>query len=59
MYKLLLVYKDDLITEVAGRWDIPEIILNKKGDEVKKVKFIPSGSSIKKAIKDDYKKRNA
>jgi len=57
-YKLLLVYKDDLITEVAERWDIPQIITNKAGDEVKKVKFIPSTREIKKALKNDYKKRN-
>lgn len=54
-YKLLLVYKDDLVTEVVDRWDIPKLILNKKGDEVKRVKFLPTLKEIKKALQKHYK----
>ena len=57
-YKLLLVYKDDLVTEVVQRWDIPKLILNKAGDEVKRVKFLPKLKEIKNALQTHYKKRN-
>lgn len=54
-YKLLLVYKDDLVTEVVQRWDIPKLILNKAGDEVKRVKFLPKLKEIKNALQKHYK----
>lgn len=57
-YKLLLVYKDDLVTEVVQRWEIPKLILNKAGDEVKRVKFLPKLKEIKNALQTHYKKRN-
>lgn len=58
-YKLLLVYKDDLVTEVVDRWDIPKLILNKAGDEVKRVKFLPKLKEIKNALQTHYKKRQS
>jgi hypothetical protein len=55
-YELWLVAKDHR-QRIVDKWEIPELTI-KKG-EVKKVKFLPSGTEIKKSIQEDYKNEMA
>ena len=54
-YELRLVVFDDFGETVVKTWDIPQIIGDKEG-QVKKVKFLPALSRIKRAIRKDVAK---
>lgn len=53
--RLVKIGIDGAVPKTVATWDIPEIIADKEG-QVKKVKFLPALSRIKRAIKEDVAK---